>query len=67
MTKWEKEFLVDKIFFRLNSSERRKKTSLRFEVRHVGKVHTHRCVHVDTYIHTHTTLERKLVYQQALD
>ena len=65
---WEKEFLVAKIFFRLSSLERRKKTSQRFEVRHVGKVHTHRCVHVDTmWTHVHTTLERKPVYQQALD
>lgn len=54
MTMWEKEFLVAKIFFRLSSLERRKKTSLRFEVRHVGKVHTHRCVHMNAYTYIHT-------------
>lgn len=37
---WEKEFLVDKIFFKLISIERRKQTCLRFEVRYVRKVHT---------------------------
>lgn len=37
---WEKEFLVDKIFFKLISIERRKQTCLRFEVRYVWKVHT---------------------------
>lgn len=43
---WEKEFLVDKIFFKLISIERRKQTCLRFEVRYVRKVHTQ--------VYTHT-------------